>query len=45
MNPYLARRRGDREEIPESGETPDPLTPEIRDPALGLAFPVGPDGF
>ena len=21
---YLARRRGDREEIPESGETPDP---------------------
>ena len=23
---YLARRRGDREEIPESGETPDPQT-------------------
>ena len=22
MSPYLARRRGDREELPESGETP-----------------------
>ncbi len=27
---YLARRRGDREEIPESGETPDPQISAVK---------------